>query len=207
MCSGWGLEDREICNGRLSLYRFLRRKGRGKAEEEKVIYFKELLSDCLKKSNPIALIFLQRDITWKDKKTRLKIWAFVESIIRGVYCSSNTHTSQFQSFGGGLASFLLEVQLLNLNLTSFPQWRSRGVNPSLDLCWFQTLKLKKFFSRLWFVYLQQTLILFFPFSLKRKALERADEKAFFTLASSKQHCDELSANKSGSDELHFPLKI
>jgi hypothetical protein len=43
--------------------------------------------------------------------------------------------------------------------------------------------------------------------LEEKALEEADEKDFCTSVSSKQHCDELSANKSGSDELHFSFKI
>lgn len=99
---------------------------------------------------------------------------------------------------------------LVLGHTPFP---SEGAGPwlskPLDLWWVQALAIN------WDFFFFLKALVCFPLvnivwvfsTLEEKALQKADEKAFCTSASSQQHWDELSANKSGFSELWFPFKI
>lgn len=132
----------------------------------------------------------------RKEKTRLKRWAFVESIIRSVYWLRQTQVPAWEAEGWFWATLL-------------SKWGSRPV--ALKPPW--PLVSSGFRNKLGFFFLKALVcfplvsIVWFFSTLEEKALQKADEKAFCTSASSQQHWDELSANKSGFNELQFPFKI
>lgn len=138
-------------------------------------------------------------------KTRLRLWAFVETVIR---C---TGRSERRSQLGRSLQLPPGRPGRGLRATLLFQGREQGpqVSNPFDPWGVQALEINLDFILVFegfgvFTFGEHGLILFFP--LKSKALPQADEKAFCTSAPSKQHCDELRANKSGSDEFHFPFK-
>lgn len=132
----------------------------------------------------------------RKEKTRLKRWAFVESIMRSVYWLRQTRVPAWEAEGWFWTTLPFPSEGAGLWLSS-----------PLDLCWVQALEINwDFFLKAWVCFPLVSTVWFFS-TLEEKALQQADEKAFCTSASSQQHWGELSANKSGFDELQLPFKI
>lgn len=109
----------------------LRRKEK-KAKEKNTFTSKNSFWLSAEKVASLLWSFHERNNMKRKEKTRLQIWALVESILRSVYWLRQTHIAALEHpvrsrWGlASLASFRLEGQAVDSGPHSFFKWGSRG---------------------------------------------------------------------------------